>query len=300
MKSIPQVLKSLFLPLTSCGLIISSCTPRENVGTKQSTQGNKITHPNEVSQKANEYPELSIKISDEDALKIGRLIWRNESGGRREGLVVWNVGEEFPSLGIGHFIWYPAGYRGPFEESFPQLVRFLIARGVDVPEWARGACPWPDRETFLRTQNSPKIEELRSLLERTVADQARFAAERLRGALPKMLEAVEPSRRAHLRSRFEAVYRIPHGIYALMDYVNFKGEGVNLTERYNGEGWGLLQVLELMPDRMPETSSIVIMNDFADAAWMVLERRIQNSPPTRGESRWAAGWRNRCETYRIK
>ena len=29
-----------------------------------------------------------------------------------------------------------------------------------------------------------------------------------------------------------------------MDYVNFKGEGVSSSERYRGQGWGLLQVLE--------------------------------------------------------
>ena len=35
----------------------------------------------------------------------------------------------------------------------------------------------------------------------------------------------------------------------LIDYVNFKGEGVLETERYRGRGWGLLQVLEGMPEQ---------------------------------------------------
>ena len=29
----------------------------------------------------------------------------------------------------------------------------------------------------------------------------------------------------------------------MIDYVNFKGDGLKPTERYKGEGWGLLQVL---------------------------------------------------------
>jgi hypothetical protein len=54
---------------------------------------------------------------------IGRKIWQNESGGTVEGLTAWNVGEEFPSLGIGHFIWYPAGFNGRFKPSRKGTVR---------------------------------------------------------------------------------------------------------------------------------------------------------------------------------
>jgi hypothetical protein len=242
--------------------------------------------------------ELTPAISEADAERIGHFLWRNESGGTRDGLVAWNAGEEFPSLGIGHFIWYPQNYRGPFEESFPALVRFLLQEGVAVPAWLRGPCPWPDRETFLRIKNSPQVEELRTLLADTVGQQARFAAERLRAALPKILKAAHPQSREHIRSRFDAVYAIPHGLYALIDYVNFKGEGVNPTERYQGHGWGLLQVLEAMQPRPADVHPSLIMADFSDAAWKVLQQRIRLSPPERNEQRWAVGWRNRCQTYR--
>ncbi len=36
------------------------------------------------------------------------------------------------------------------------------------------------------------------------------------------------------------------GWYPLIDYINFKGKGIKETEKYNGEGWGLLQVLQTM------------------------------------------------------
>ena len=62
--------------------------------------------------------------------RLGRRIWSNEAGGRRDRLVHWLPGESHLSLGIGHVIWYPAGARERFHESFPDLL------GVPAP--ARG------------------------------------------------------------------------------------------------------------------------------------------------------------------
>src|SRR5437867_12746400 len=87
-------------------------------------------------------------LSDRELAAIGRRVWQNECGGTREGLTSWNAGENFASLGIGHFIWYPKGVNGPFEESFPSLIRFLTAKGVKSPAWlkADSTCPWKTRE----------------------------------------------------------------------------------------------------------------------------------------------------------
>ena len=74
-------------------------------------------------------------------MRIGRKIWQNECGGTVAGLTSWNAGENFASLGIGHFIWYPAGARGPFEESFPVFVRYAHSAGRNCRScfWAKGA-----------------------------------------------------------------------------------------------------------------------------------------------------------------
>ena len=77
------------------------------------------------------------------------------------------------------------------------------------------------------------------------------------------------------------------------DYVNFKGDGLSPTERYKGQGWGLLQVLTDMKARDAADAP----RAFADSAKRVLTRRVENSPPERGERRWLAGWLNRCESY---
>ena len=83
------------------------------------------------------------------------------------------------------------------------------------------------------------------------------------------------------------------GCFALADYVNFKGEGVLHTERYQGQGWGLLQVLEAMHGIEPATA----VNEFSRSAKTVLERRVQNAPPQRHESRWLSGWIQRVNSY---
>lgn len=234
-----------------------------------------------------------LHISDAEADRIGRKIWRNECGGTKDGLTSWNKGEDFPSLGIGHFIWYPEGRRGPFKESFPELRDYLRAQGVKLPAWLAnaGACPWPDRLAFLADINGPRLSGLRDLLADTVGLQARFAALRLEKALPRMLASAPSGQREKIRANFYRVAAAPGGLYALMDYVNFKGEGTAPSERYKGKGWGLMQVLADMDEKGSPTAA------FARSADRVLARRVELSPPERGEKRWLPGWRNRVATY---
>jgi hypothetical protein len=139
--------------------------------------------------------------------------------------------------------------------------------------------------------NGAKLTGLRDLLASTVGQQARYAALRLEAALPKMLEAAPAATRDKIRTNFYRVANSPGGLYALMDYVNFKGEGTSPTERYQGEGWGLLQVLDGMSDSGSPTAA------FSKSADRVLTRRVELSPPARAEKKWLPGWRNRLATY---
>ena len=136
------------------------------------------------------------------------------------------------------------------------------------------------------------MQQLRKFLVETIDLQASFLALRLEEALPKMLAAAAPAQRGKIEQRFQRVAQSPNGWYALIDYVNFKGEGVLATERYQGRGWGLLQVLERMSDESPATRG------FAAAAAEVLKERVRNAPAERRESRWLPGWLNRVATYR--
>jgi hypothetical protein len=246
----------------------------------------------------------AVTLSKSEALRIGKRIWQNECNGTISGLTSWNAGEDFASLGIGHFIWYPKGKRGPFEESFPKFLVFIRDRQLEIPNWiqhlpARSigeepACPWHTRAEFMRDYDSMKMKQLREFLARTVDVQAEFLVDRLEHAVAKMLDETPPENRAHVQQQFERVVSSAQGCYALVDYVNFKGEGVLHTERYRGQGWGLLQVL----DEMRETSSgAAAVAEFSRAAGEVLIRRVKNSPPERKESRWLPGWLKRVQSY---
>lgn len=233
-------------------------------------------------------------ISAPELAAIGRKVWQNECGGRRDGLTTWNAGEQFASLGIGHFIWYPKGYSGPFDEAFPRLVAFLVAEGVAVPQWVRDhSCPWSSRAEFQAEFRSARMNELRALLANTVPLQARFLVRRMEESLPKLLEAAPANGQEKVRAQFQRMLGTSAGSFALIDYVNFKGEGTKETERYQGEGWGLLQVLQ----GMKGSGASGAVREFAASAEAVLTRRVANSPPARGEKRWLVGWKNRVRRY---
>lgn len=76
-----------------------------------------------------------------------------------------------------------------------------------------------------------------------------------------------------------ATDRYPCGLYALMDYVHFKGEGVLSTETINGAGWGLRQVLEQMnpkninQERAIQTFVKVAKRIYPDRNYSYAEKR---------------------------
>ncbi|MBX3741252.1 MAG: hypothetical protein KF712_09700 [Akkermansiaceae bacterium] len=238
---------------------------------------------------------VATGLSGAQKAAIGRKIWQNESGGTVNGLTAWNSGEGFPSLGIGHFIWYPAGQRGPFEESWPQFVAFAQAQGANPPAVARQRhSPWTTKAEFQRQFNGPELSGLRTWLAGNIGVQTDYIISRSRGALPKILAAAPPSERAKIEANYRKVATTPQGTYALIDYVNFKGEGIQATERYNGMGWGLMQVLGNMRE-VPAGPAAA--SEFAASAKRMLSRRVQNAPAARNEGKWLPGWHNRCDTY---
>ena len=240
---------------------------------------------------------LSAALSPADALTskeldtVGRKVWQNECGGSRDGLTSWNAGEGFASLGIGHFIWYPKGVEGPYEESFPALVQFYGANGVKLPGWLKAGsdCPWNSKAEFQADFRSERMNELRDLLASTIREQSRFLALRMEKALPKLVGEAPAARRPIIEARFQKLAATGKGTFALIDYVNFKGEGTNPKERYRGQGWGLLQVLDGMEEGDP-------VQAFSDSAARVLALRVKNAQP-KDESQWLKGWTNRVKSY---
>jgi hypothetical protein len=229
-------------------------------------------------------------FSEEQIQTAAIRIFQNECSAKTENLVHWNSREEFISLGIGHFIWYWEGQTSPYEEQFPRFIEYCKKKHAPLTAFLEKHrhCPWKSREEFLR---APKevVEELRAFLLKTKELQARFMFERLVQALPKLANS---GKKQLIEERFTRVAKSSGGMYALIDYVNFKGEGILLSERYKNQGWGLLQVLEEMEDQKEAMAA------FREAAKRVLKRRVANSLLERQEERWLQGWFHRIDTYK--
>jgi hypothetical protein len=253
--------------------------------------------PDVSNPEAGHPPLPEIKLATAELNWIGNQIFRNECSARKACLVHWNEGEAFPSLGIGHFIWYPKDREGPFVESFPAMIEYLSGRGAVMPDWLAMLnpfdAPWASRDSFREAADTGPVRELQHFLYATRGDQAGFLVERAREALERVVNAVpEPDREA-LSRQLEALVRTPGGVYAVIDYVNFKGEGLSVTERYNGQGWGLLQVLQTMD----VSDGIPALLAFRESAARVLTRRAENAGKPIEKERWLPGWLNRLDTY---
>ena len=79
----------------------------------------------------------NIKISDSELKAIGYRIYLNECSGKTENLTYWNSKEPFPSMGMGHFIWYATNYDSPLGDSFSKMLFFYEQNGIKLPSWIK-------------------------------------------------------------------------------------------------------------------------------------------------------------------
>ena len=255
------------------------------------------------SHEAKDLPVPQLVLPGDLAKKIGQKIWLNETGGKIDAITSWSANEEFASLGIGHFIWFPVGKWLPFEESFPALLEFMRKKNVRLPAWLDQtqipANPWTSRAEFRKNANSPQMKELRQFLLDTVAEQTQFMVARAQGAMEKILKTTpDGTEREHIVIQFTRVIRASENFYPLIDYINFKGEGTNPNEAaMNSEtgrrqGWGLKQVLLKMNGVTGDPKAV--RAEFADAAQFVLQQRVRNLPSNRV---FEVGWLRRIATY---
>lgn len=232
---------------------------------------------------------------------IGERIFANECNLKIPCLTSWNEGEDFPSLGIGHFIWYRSGQQEAFVESFPALLAYYDSQNITLPLWLDALpnreAPWQNKAQFEAEFDAERLSELRDFLYRTREIQVQFIINRMQQSLPSLIaHAQQPSL---IEALFYEIANnsAPLGMYALIDYVNFKGEGTSNKERYAGQGWGLLQVLETLASTRDGTE---LMPQFAQSARTVLAQRVANAPAQRNEQRWIQGWNNRTLTYETR
>ncbi|WP_308874745.1 hypothetical protein [Thiothrix subterranea] len=132
-------------------------------------------------------------LSGQELLLIADHIFKNESGGDPDKLVHWNDGENFASMGLGHFTWYPAGRAARFGNTFPDLLGHLQSNGVQLPAWVQQAryqgAPWRTKAKLMRAKQTGQVRELQDLLYQTRLLQAAYIVDRTRRAMPKLVNA---------------------------------------------------------------------------------------------------------------
>lgn len=244
-------------------------------------------------------PKIKFNLTDADLHWIAERISFNETADKVENLTFWNAKEPFPSFGIGHFIWIPKGVDVPFEETFPQMVKF-VSHKTPPPDWLLNLNPmqppWSNREAFMREQQSPRMQALRHWLLQTKDEQVAFILQRFQQTLNTSIANLSLTDQWKVKETIELMAAHKVSAYALLDYFNFKGLGDDSKERYKGQGWGLLDVLLAMPSVTKQTR----LEAFVATAKTLLKDRADNAPTEKQrtiEQKWLVGWNHRLNSY---
>ena len=242
----------------------------------------------------------SALASGQDMNAIGDRIFRNETAGDAGKLLRWNTQGNFADLGIGHLVWYPANQRGTYAETFPSFLKYAQSKNVPLPTWLANrpsdGGPWANQAAFDRAKNDKQMGELASFLQKTVGLQAAFMTDQLRKNMPSMVQTLPPQYRQATLDNFQIMEKTPGGMYPVLDYMVFQGSGANSNERYNGYGWGLLQVLLNMERVQPGSNALA---EFMRSAGDSITHRVAGAPANRHEARMLAAWQTRVRTYKV-
>lgn len=237
-----------------------------------------------------------LEASDYDW--IARRIYQNEANQNPKYLTYWSRSEPFPSFGIGHFIWIPKGLDVPFVETFPKMVAF-VSQYEAAPLWLSRLTPfyppWQSRTEFYQAWSKNHLTQLRDWLQKTQSLQARFIADQLIQKLEQQMKTLHPVEAEFFWHQVTQLIQDKRGLFAMIDYYNFKGLGANAKEQYQGKGWGLVDVVLAMEPAQSDS----VLRQFVSSAKQVLARRVRLSPPQRNEARWLEGWYKRLDNYLI-
>ena len=153
-----------------------------------------------------------LNLTREQLLSVADKIFKNETGGSINELVAWNDGENFPSLGIGHFTWFKAsGGRSGFGDSLPEMVAYYRKQGIKLPKILEENrfSPWQSKSELMakKARGDKDIQELISFFDSTRDIQVMFIYERLKSSLDKMLNA--SSNKENLKNQFNRMVETP-------------------------------------------------------------------------------------------
>ena len=242
--------------------------------------------------------QIAIALKPSDYQSIGNRIYQNECASNINNLAFWSRHEAFPSLGIAHFIWFPRASNFPFVQTFPEFLNFLQLHSPKQYQaliailgiQSHAFAPWASREAFYGNNHSEMRIKLQNWFHQSKTIQAEFIVDRFL----KQIDQIRATKQLS-NSSWHHLQKIIHsssGLFALIDYSNFKGFGTHPKESYQGQGWGVLQVIQAMPD-----DCIDPLKCFKHAAKNVLKQRVANAPENLSEQRWLKGWFHRIDGY---
>ena len=259
---------------------------------------------------------LESKISQQQLHQIGEVVYKNETNKKKELLTHWNSDEEFASMGIGHFIWFPHNWTARFKEVFPEVLQYIRQHlkpqdNIKVPAWLDVdhyvPLPWNTHAEFEQNKSSKKMTELNSFLAhpKIIELQAAYMVERANETLARVLESIRathPKKYTHASEQLYWLTQSALGIQSPVDYVNFKGDGTDIKDSLPcGLQWGLKQVLLTMPASNSVNSA---GHNFANAVIKTLSCRAHNELSHRKKDfieKWLPVWIRRANnTYRPK
>lgn len=283
----PYANATIVPPQISPTATVGSTTPTATIPISTPTPTLPITH-------------AGLSASPQDMNAIGERIFRNETEGDTSKLLRWNSQGNFADLGIGHLVWYPANQRGPYTETFPSFLKYVQSKNIPLPAWLANrpneGGPWAKKAAFERAKNDQQMRELANFLQKTLGLQAAFMTDQLRRNMPSMVQTLPVQYRQTALNNFQIMEKTSGGLYPMLDYMVFQGSGTNSNERYNGLGWGLLQVLINMEAVQPGSNALA---EFMRSASDSVMHRVAVAPAERREARMLSAWQTRVRTYKV-
>ncbi|HBQ45295.1 MAG TPA: hypothetical protein DD716_06595, partial [Thiomicrospira sp.] len=155
--------------------------------------------------------------------------------------------------------------------------------------------PWLNRKEFYKTFNDQKLTSLRTWLYQTKTKQAEFIYQQFLNNIQQKRTQLSSEQKKLFDKNFTKILQAKNGVYALVDYANFKGLGFNAKEQYQGKGWGLFEVILAMDTALIKDQGILF--SFIDSGKQRLKIRTELAPESKNEQRWIPGWFNRLDSY---
>lgn len=272
------------------------------------------------------YFQEKIRLTPNDRKRLIHLIWQRESAGSVEGLTAWNAGESFASVGFHHALWHPdrdstvnafahfakaRGLENIPEEIFLPLPDYLSTRMLWKEALADAAQGQTEQEQA-KTRAGMLLKKLQVFFARNDVQEAQldFIVQDLQNFRENFSQIIQDipdaQRRAHWQDKtsrvegnFDALAQSPEGLFALLDYISFKGDGfsegnlrigLEIREVSLDTNWGLLQVLS----KMRMTAHEAPLSAFQHSASEILAERAHR---WKSDEKWMLGWNNRVQGY---